>query len=144
VLGDDRVLHVRVDIDEQDVPLLLAGGRAVATLKGRPGVRFELESVRVDPFVIPKRNLAGDNVERVDTRVLQVLYRLPPPAQRPVDVYVGQQMDVYLEAGRPEKLNLSMAAPRENIFDTPPSPASDHARSTEAPSSPTAIPAAPR
>ncbi len=105
VLGDVTKLHVRVDIDEQDLPHFKAGARAVATLKGRPGVRFELAFVRVDPYVIPKRNLTGDNVERVDTRVLQVIYALPD--QRPIDVFVGQQMDVYLEAADRKDLELS-------------------------------------
>ncbi len=99
ILGDVAKLHVRVDIDEQDLPLFKRGAWAVATLKGRPGVQFPLTFVRVDPYVIPKRNLAGDNVERVDTRVLQVIYALPD--DRPLDVYVGQQMDVYLEAAEP-------------------------------------------
>ncbi len=55
--------------------------------------------------MIPKVNLTGSNTERVDTRVLQVIYALPD--ERPMDVYVGQQMDVYLEAATPLKgLNL--------------------------------------
>ncbi len=99
VLGDVQKLHVRVDIDEQDLPLFHPGARAVATLKGRPGVRFNLKFVRVEPYVIPKKSLTGDNSERVDTRVLQVIYALPD--DRPLTVYVGQQMDVYLESAKP-------------------------------------------
>ena len=98
VLGDVKRLHVRVDIDEQDLPRFAPGSRGVATLKGRPQVRFPLEFVKVEPYVIPKRSLTGDNSERVDTRVLQVIYALPDETDRPVPVYVGQQMDVYLEA----------------------------------------------
>ncbi|MGP0064209.1 MAG: hypothetical protein ACLQGP_11495, partial [Isosphaeraceae bacterium] len=49
-----------------------------------------------EPYVIPKQSLTGYNSERVDTRVLQVIYELPE--DRAVDVYVGQQMDVYLKA----------------------------------------------
>ena len=104
VLGEVEDLHVRVDIDEQDLPLFRPGARAIATLKGRPGVRFDLHFVRVDPYVIPKRNLTGDNAERVDTRVLQVIYALPE--DRPMDVYVGQQMDVYLQAAEPSGIDL--------------------------------------
>jgi multidrug resistance efflux pump len=101
VLGDVNRLHVRVDIDENDVPLFEAHAQAVATLKGRPNVRFPLEFVKVEPYVIPKKSLTGDNSERVDTRVLQVIYALPD--HRPVQVYVGQQMDVYLESAAPPK-----------------------------------------
>jgi hypothetical protein len=54
-----------------------------------------LTFVRVEPYVVPKRSLNGDNNERVDTRVLQVLYALPSSVQA---VYVGQQLDVFIEA----------------------------------------------
>jgi hypothetical protein len=52
----------------------------------------------VEPFVIPKVSLTGSNSERVDTRVLQVLYSLPTSPVIPL--YVGQQMDVYIEAAK--------------------------------------------
>ena len=39
VLGDSKRLHVRVDIDENDLPYFSKGAEAVATLKGRPQVR---------------------------------------------------------------------------------------------------------
>ena len=96
MLGDIHRLHVRVDIDENDLPYFSAGSEAIATLKGRPQVRFPLKFVYVEPYVIPKQSLTGYNSERVDTRVLQVIYELPE--ERAVDVYVGQQMDVYLKA----------------------------------------------
>jgi hypothetical protein len=49
--------------------------------------------VRTEPYVIPKRSLTGDNTERVDVRVLQVIYALDVE-DRPI--YVGQQMDVFI------------------------------------------------
>jgi multidrug resistance efflux pump len=101
VLGDIKRLHVRVDIDENDLPYFSRGAAAVATLKGRPQVRFPLRFVYVEPYVIPKQSLTGYNSERVDTRVLQVIYELPE--ERAVEVHVGQQMDVYLEAVAPSK-----------------------------------------
>jgi multidrug resistance efflux pump len=96
ILGDVNRLHVRVDIDENDVPYFEPGAPAVATLKGRPHVRFPLEYVKIEPYVTPKKSLTGDNSERVDTRVLQAIYALPD--RRPFQVYVGQQMDVYIKA----------------------------------------------
>jgi len=39
--------------------------------------------------------LTGDSTERVDTRVLQVIYRVNDQG---APLYVGQQMDVYIEA----------------------------------------------
>jgi HlyD family secretion protein len=51
--------------------------------------------VRFEPFVVPKKSLTGDTTERVDTRVLQVLYRFN---RGDLPVYVGQQVDVFIEA----------------------------------------------
>jgi len=99
VLGDIHELHVRVDIDEQDLPYFTIAARAVATLKGRPQVRFPLTYFDTEPYVIPKQSLTGSNTERVDTRVLQVLYALPKETSIPL--YIGQQMDVYIEAVKP-------------------------------------------
>jgi multidrug efflux pump subunit AcrA (membrane-fusion protein) len=94
VLGDvcDR-LHVRVDIDEHDIPRFKAGAPARASLRGKSEVSYPLSFVRVEPYVTPKRSLTGQNTERIDTRVLQVIYALEVK-DRPV--YAGQQLDVFL------------------------------------------------
>jgi multidrug resistance efflux pump len=96
VLGDVKRLHVRVDVDENDLTWFRKGAPAYATPKGRNAPRLPLKFVYVEPYVVPKQSLTGSNSERVDTRVLQVVYALPD--ERPIDLYVGQQMDVYLEA----------------------------------------------
>ena len=101
VIGDSNRLHVRVDVDENDVPLFDPKAKAIATLKGRPGVKFDLIPFKVEPYVIPKKSLTGDNSERVDTRVLQVVYSLPD--DRPIPLYIGQQMDAYIESAEPPK-----------------------------------------
>ena len=94
VLGSVDVLHVRVDIDEHDIPRFEPNARAKAMLRGDPRQEHALRFVRVEPYVIPKKSLTGDNTERVDTRVLQVIYALEDSTSR---VYVGQQLDVYVE-----------------------------------------------
>ena len=43
-------------------------------MRGDPHHEFALSFVRVEPYVVPKKSLTGDNTERVDTRVLQVIY----------------------------------------------------------------------
>lgn len=96
VLGDVEAMHVRVDIDENDAWRFRPGARAVAYVRGNRDLKTEMTFVRVDPYVIPKRSLTGESTERVDTRVLQVLYRFDP---KQLVVYVGQQMDVFIEAG---------------------------------------------
>jgi hypothetical protein len=54
-----------------------------------------LQFERVEPYVIPKKSLTGDNTERVDTRVLQVIYAVNVSE---MPLYVGQQVDVFIEA----------------------------------------------
>src|SRR5262249_6453776 len=93
VLGDVGTLHVRGDIDEHDVPRFEPGAAATASLRGDPRQKFDLKFVRVEPYVVPKKSLTGDNTERVDTRVLQVIYAVEPGQGR---LYVGQQLDVYV------------------------------------------------
>jgi multidrug resistance efflux pump len=93
VLGNVHRLHVRVDIDEHDIPRFRTGSSARAYLRGDPRQEFRLRFVRVEPYVIPKKSLTGDNTERVDTRVLQVIYSVEPTEKR---LYVGQQVDVYV------------------------------------------------
>lgn len=98
VLGQVQKLHVRVDIDEYDIPRFRPGAKARATLKGHPGDAFGLEFVRIEPYVVPKKSLTGLNTERVDTRVLQVIYHLDT-AGKPF--FVGQQLDVFIEGPSP-------------------------------------------
>ena len=97
LLGDIDRFQVRAEVDEQDAVLILGDQPAVASLKGHSDLRMTLRFVRIEPYVVPKRSLTGDSLERVDTRVLQVVYAFERPA---FPVYVGQQVDVFIQ--RPE------------------------------------------
>lgn len=100
VLGNLRALHVRVDIDENDIPRFRGDCPARAAVRGAPRCEFPLSFVRVEPFVIPKKSLTGNNTERVDTRVLQVIYALEDTrAEGEPRVFVGQQVDVFIDLG---------------------------------------------
>jgi len=98
VVGDDSSLHIRVDIDENDAWKFEPCAQAVASVRGNPELKTSLQYVRTDPDVIPKVLLTGDPTQRTDTRVLQVVYSFDP-AKLPV--YVGQLMDVFVEASSP-------------------------------------------
>jgi len=98
VLGTVGKLNVRVDIDENDIGRFRPGIPGTGSPRGNPGQRLPLKFVRVEPYVIPKRSLTGGNTERVDTRVLQVIYAID--AADP-GLYVGQQLDVSLDAAGP-------------------------------------------
>lgn len=95
VLGNLDQLHVRVDIDENDAWRFDRRSKAVAYLRGNRNFKADLELAYVEPYVIPKKSLTGDSTERVDMRVLQALYSFN---RDQLPVYVGQQMDVFIEA----------------------------------------------
>ena len=93
LLGDISALQLRVDVDEADAPRIRPGCTGVAFLKGSRDKSIPLEFVRIEPYILPKKSLSGESTERVDTRVLQVIFKFKTPA---FPVYVGQQMDVFI------------------------------------------------
>jgi len=95
LLGNHTKLHVRVDVDENDAWRFAKGAPAVAFVRGNPELQTPLRFERIEPYVVPKVSLTGLSSERVDTRVLQVIYSFDEGA---LPVYVGQQMDVFIEA----------------------------------------------
>jgi HlyD family secretion protein len=95
LLGETRTLHVRADVDENDAWRIEPGARGTAYPRGQHSVVIPLRFVRIEPYVGAKRNLNGGSTERVDTRVLPVIYEFASPAQR---LYIGQQLDVFIEA----------------------------------------------
>jgi HlyD family secretion protein len=96
MVGRNDVLSIRVDVDEQDAWRVRTGEAAVAYPRGRNDVSIPLAFSRVEPYVVPKKSLTGDATERVDTRVLQVVYDFQQP--KDFRLYVGQQMDVFIQA----------------------------------------------
>lgn len=100
ILGDLEKLQIRCDIDEQNAVRVRPGMTAKAYVKGDRENAIPLSFVRIEPFVIPKTSLTGSSTERVDTRVLQVIYSLQIPKDR--TLYVGQQVDVFMDAGKSE------------------------------------------
>jgi len=94
-LPDIWVMNIRTDIDENDAWRFSDGAKVIAYVCGNPKLHVDLKFVRIEPYVVPKKSLTGDTTERVDTRVPQILYGFPHEA---LNVYVGQQMDVYIEA----------------------------------------------
>ena len=98
VLGQTEELQLRADIDEDNASRVRTGMAAKAYIKGRRDVEMPLRFVRIEPYIVPKKSLTGESSEHVDTRVLQIIYRFDRP--KGAGVYVGQQMDVFLDDGR--------------------------------------------
>ncbi len=98
LLGQIDELQLRADVDEDNASRVRPGCAAVAYIKGRREQEIPLTFVRIEPYILPKKSLTGESSERVDTRVLQIIFRF---AKTATPVYVGQQMDVFIDGGEP-------------------------------------------
>jgi HlyD family secretion protein len=96
VVGDLSQLQVRVDIDEADAWRFQAKGAARLILRGQDKLQARLKFLHIEPLVAPKTALTGASTERVDTRVLRIVYAFE---RGDLPVFVGQQVDVYVEQG---------------------------------------------
>jgi HlyD family secretion protein len=92
-MGDVSQLHVRVEIDEENANLVHPENAAKGMRRGVTDDTIPLTFVRFEPYVQPKQNLAVSG-QRVDTRVLKIIYALPEGVQ---SLFVGQQMDVFID-----------------------------------------------
>jgi HlyD family secretion protein len=96
VLGTPQTnLHVRCYIDEILVPRLPPPSKIKAqmTIRGT-NVKIPLNFVRVQPFVSPKIELSDQRQERVDVRVLPIIFSFEKP--KDVNLYPGELVDVYV------------------------------------------------
>ena len=59
---------------------------------------YPLTFVRVEPYVVPKKALTGANTERVDTRVIEVIFEITGTTT--FRLFPGQVVDVYIEAAK--------------------------------------------
>ena len=110
LLGNLDTLHVRVDIDENDAWRYQPDSPAVASIRGNPQLKTELKFEYVEAYVIPKRSLTGESTERVDTRVMQVIYSFK---RETLPIYPGQLMDVYIDDRSPRPVQPPSATEKE-------------------------------
>jgi HlyD family secretion protein len=94
-MGVTIPLHVRVDIDESEIDRIELGEPAVISTRGNAKQGIMVTFVRAEPQVVPKKSLTNSANERVDVRVLQLIYQVPASA---TDMFVGQQIDAFLPA----------------------------------------------
>ena len=95
IVGTLTPLHVRVDVDENEAWRVGEGRGAIAFLRGNSDFKAELTFVRFEPYIVPKKSLTGESTERVDTRVLQIIFAV---SKADFPMFVGQQVDAYIEA----------------------------------------------
>jgi HlyD family secretion protein len=95
LFGDTQVYHMRIEIDEEDEWRFKQGAPAKAFVRGNSSISIPLNYVYTEPYIVPKKSLTGSDMERVDTRVLEVVYEFP---KHNYPVFAGQLLDVYIEA----------------------------------------------
>lgn len=95
LMGSISPLQVRIDVDEDDAWRYESGSPATAFVRGNRNIHFPLTFLRVEPYIIPKSSFTGQTIERVDTRVLQVLYQFE---RGDLPVYPGQILDIFIES----------------------------------------------
>ncbi len=93
-IGNTRPMHVRIDIDENEIGRVVVGSEAIISPRGDQDKRVTAIFVRAEPLVTPKRSLTNSASERVDVRVLQLIYELPAGES----FYIGQQVDAFVRA----------------------------------------------
>ncbi len=93
-IGNTRPLHVRIDIDENEIGRTDIGADAVISPRGMSDKRVKAAFVRAEPLVTPKTSLTNSSSERVDVRVLQLIYQIPSDQ----GFFVGQQVDAFVRA----------------------------------------------
>lgn len=84
---DEILIHRLPDVSKMHAQMFLRG----------TNIRIPLEYIRLQPYVSPKIQLSNQRSERVDVRVLPVLFRFKKPDD--VQVYRGQLVDVYINEG---------------------------------------------
>jgi HlyD family secretion protein len=95
--GEDYTA-VRCYVDEILIAKLhdFEGLEATMFVRGTD-VQIPLEFVRVQPLVSPKIELSNQRTERVDVRVLPIIFRFKKPEN--ILIYPGQLVDVYMRSG---------------------------------------------
>ena len=95
LLGSNRRMNVRVDVDEFDAWRVQPDAVAVAFVRGNPTIKIPLRYEYIEPYIVPKTALTGQSTERTDTRVLQVVYSFEHDS---LPVYAGELLDVFIHA----------------------------------------------
>lgn len=110
LIGDLSKLHLRVEIDEAQIAKFSPTKQAIGYLRGNPQVKIVLNFVRIEPNVVAKLSISGTNDQKIDSRVLQIIYSFDNNVQN--QVFVGQQMDVYIDAENQQE-NLPTKLPEK-------------------------------
>jgi len=94
ILGNVNAVNLRVSIDQYNAVLINKNQPAVAFRQGDHNAEFPLEFLHAEPMMVPKKYLTNAANEKVDTQVLEILYRI---TRKDAFLVIGEQMDVFIE-----------------------------------------------
>ncbi|WP_019557456.1 efflux RND transporter periplasmic adaptor subunit [Thiomicrorhabdus arctica] len=95
ILLGSNAMRLPVEINENDVWRIKPKAKAVAFVRGHPELKIPLNYNYTEPYISSKTAFTDLSTERTDMRVLQMIYTFEKPD---FPVYVGQQLDVFIEA----------------------------------------------
>jgi HlyD family secretion protein len=93
IMGDTSKLRVRMDVDERDISRVSVGSAAFATVISLPGKRFSGHVVEIGKRMGRKNIRTDDPVERIDTKILEVVFELDAPE----GLLTGLRVTSYIE-----------------------------------------------
>jgi HlyD family secretion protein len=99
-------MEVRVEFDQEESARIPLSGAAIGKLRGRTETALTLEFIRVEPSLQAKRTFLGHGTERVDTRVMEIIYRIAGPngILGPENrIRPGQSVDVMVDMTAPDR-----------------------------------------
>ncbi len=100
IIGNIDVLHLRVSINQLDIPYFDPNAPAEAFFQDDKQSLIPLQFIRYEPYLTYKKYLTNELTERVDTKVFQIIYQIKDQAG--ASLYVGEIMDVFIEILRPK------------------------------------------
>lgn len=95
IIGNTDELHLRVSINQLDIPYFEPNSPAVAFYQDSSEKMIPLKFVRFEPYLISKQYITNEIYEKVDTKVFQIIYQVED--QQNQKLFVGQVMDVFIE-----------------------------------------------
>jgi HlyD family secretion protein len=76
IMGDTSKLRVRMDVDERDIGKVAVGAHGYVSLSAFPGKKFQTHVTEIGRRMGRKNIRTDDPVERIDTKILEVLLEL--------------------------------------------------------------------
>ena len=94
--SNDMYMQVHCYLDEILVPRLPQPTKLQSTMfiRGMNNKAIPLEFIRLQPYTVPKIQLSNRTSERVDVRVLPIIFRFKKPTD--INIFAGQLVDVYI------------------------------------------------